>query len=75
MTNSRAIGAELRRKCEKSHYHHSLVDGRAKEAARYPPALCRAICRGIMVEKKQMQTGLRVVMEIGNGVHKRQVDT
>ena len=28
-----------------------------------------------MKEKKQRQTGLRVVMEIGNGVHKRKIDT
>ena len=54
MTNSRAIGAELRRKCDKSHDHQSLVDGRGKGAARYPLALCRAICKGIVEEKKQM---------------------
>ena len=75
MTNSRSIGQELRHKCDGSHPHQPLVDGRAKDAARYPPALCRAICRGIMKEKKQRQTGLRVVMEIGNGVHKRKLDT
>ena len=69
MTNSRSIGQELRCKCDGSHPHQPLVDGRAKDAARSPPALCRAICRGIMKEKKQRQTGLIVVMEIGNGVH------
>ena len=47
MTNSRSIGQELRRKCDGTHSHQPLVDGRAKDAARYPPALSRAICRGI----------------------------
>ena len=53
MTNSRSIGQELRRKCDGAHSHQPLVDGRAKDAARYPPALCRAICRGIVKEKMQ----------------------
>ena len=51
MTNSRSVGNELRRKCDGSHQHQMLLDGRAKEAARYPPALCRATCRGIAKEK------------------------
>ena len=46
MTNSRALGKELSRKCDASHEHQSLVDGRAAAAARYPDELCRAICRG-----------------------------
>ena len=75
MTNSRAIGQELRRKCDGSHSHQQLLDGRAKDAARYPPALCRAICRGIAKEKMQRQYGLRAVMEVGEGVHKRRIDT
>ena len=75
MTNSRSIGHELRRKCDGTHPHQPLVDGRAKDAARYPPALCRAICRGIAKEKMQRQYGIRAVMEVGEGVHKRRIDT
>ena len=75
MTNSRSIGHELRRKCDRAHPHQPLVDGRAKDAARYPPALCRAICRGIVKEKMQRQFGIRAVMEVGEGVHKRRIDT
>ena len=75
MTNSWSIGRELRRKCDGTHPHQPLVDGRAKGAARYPPALCRAICRGIAKEKMQRQYGLRAVMEVGEGVHKRRIDT
>ena len=62
MTNLRSVGSELRRKCDGSHQHQMVLDGRAKEAARYPPALCRAICRGIAKEHMQRQMGLRVVM-------------
>ena len=36
MTNSRALGKELGRTCDKRHEHQSLVDGRAAEAARHP---------------------------------------
>ena len=75
MTNSRSLGNELRRKCDGSHQHQMLLDGRAKEAARYPPALCRAICRGIAKEKMQRQMGLRVVMDVGEGFHRRRIDT
>ena len=75
MTNSRAIGNELRRRCDKSHLHQPLVDGRAKDAARYPPAMCKAICRGIVKEKMQRRLQVRAVLEVGEGVHKRVVDT
>ena len=51
MTNSSVIGRELNRKCNGSHEHQPLIDGRARDAARYPPALRRAICRGIAKEK------------------------
>ena len=40
MTNSRSVGKELKVKCDGSHEHQPLVGGRAKDAARYPPALC-----------------------------------
>ena len=75
MTNSRSMGNELRRKCDGSHPHQMLVDGRAREAARYPPALCRAICRGIAKEKMQRQMCLRVVMDVGEGFHRRRIVT
>merc|ERR1712023_412434 len=59
MTNSQILGRELARKCDKSHEHQPLLDGRAKDAARYPPALCRALCRGIAKEKMQRHHGVR----------------
>ena len=64
MTNSRALGKELCRKCDNSHEHQSLVDGRAAAAARYPDELCKAICRGIIKEKAERSRGIRAFGEI-----------
>ena len=75
MTNSRSIGGELKKMCDGAHAHQPLVDGRARDAARYPAALCRAICRGVVKEKMQRQLGIRAVMEVGHGVHRRTIDT
>ena len=75
MTNSRSLGKELKVRCDGSHEHQPLVDGRAKDAARYPPALCRAICRGLQKEKMQRCMQVRAVLEVGEGVQKRPVDT
>ena len=36
MTNSPSIGRELSRKCQRGHEQQPLLDGRAKDAARYP---------------------------------------
>ena len=51
-------------KCDGSHIHQPLVNGRAGPAAVYPPALCRAICRGLVkqihMNKAKVKTLLRV---------------
>ena len=64
MTNSRTLGAELQRRCDKSHEHQTLVDGRAKMAEQYPDGLCRAICRGIIKLKMERARGVRAVGEV-----------
>ena len=46
-TNCPDIAAELSTRCDRSHQHGVLLDGRAGPAARYPARLCRAICRGL----------------------------
>ena len=74
MTNSRVIGHEFNRKCDGGHVHQPLIDGRAKDAARYPPALCRAIFRGIAKEKMQRAHGVTAVLSIGAGLHMATVD-
>ena len=53
MTSSPCIAAELEKQCDGSHKHIHLVGGRAAAAAIYPEALCQAICRGFIRQKKQ----------------------
>jgi len=74
MTNSRARGRELSKRCTGAHKHQRLVDGRALHAARYPEELCRAICRGIVREKEERNKGIRAVIEIGEGDVRRRLD-
>ena len=47
MTNSHKLAAQLSKQCNNNHRHVILINGRAKQAAVYPDALCDAICRGI----------------------------
>ena len=71
MTNSYHIAAALERRCDGQHKHQPLVDGRASDAARYPPELCRAICRGLLRERRAHNDGIRAVAEISsNNVQK-----
>lgn len=45
LTNCIQIAEELRKPCKGNHEHIPLLGGRAACAARYPPALCKAVCR------------------------------
>ena len=54
--------------------HQALIDGRAKDAARYPPALCRAICRGISKEKMLRAGGITPMLSIRECVHLTSID-
>ena len=65
MTNSRAIGKELSRRCSGDHKHQCLTDGRAKEAAKHPPELCRAVCRGFIQQKKGDAKGFYTFVDTG----------
>ena len=58
LANSPCIGEELRRKCDGSHEHFTPMEGRASEAEEYPPALCKAVCRGIQKQQMMNQTGM-----------------
>ena len=51
-----------------------MVDGRAKDAARYPPSLCRALCKGIVKEKMQRAVGVTAIMSVKEGVHACNLD-
>ena len=46
------------------HPHQALVDGRAAEAANFPDGLWRAICRGIVQEKRERTMQIRAAMEV-----------
>ena len=37
--------------------------------------MCRALCRGIAKEKMQRQHGVRVALEIGEGVYNKSIDS
>ena len=60
MTNSARVAEELTRRCRGLHAHQRLMGGkRAEAAAKYPPELCRAICRGLIQEKIEKKLGIR----------------
>lgn len=64
MSNSYHITNELSRKCDRTHIHQPLVDGRAKGTEVYPPGLCKAICRGLIKERLRQAQQLSVVAEV-----------
>ena len=64
MTNSYSIARELERTCDGTHSHQPLLDGRAKASERYPPALCRAICRGLIKEAQIQVQHLKAMVEV-----------
>ena len=74
MTNPRAIGEELRNRCDESHEHQQLLDGRAAKAARYQEGLCKAICRGILEQKKERRMQSRAVMQVDEGYQVRRLN-
>ena len=48
MTNSVEVHRELDKQCTPgTHRHVQLMGGKARDAAIYPKALCRAVCRGV----------------------------
>ncbi len=64
MTNSEEIARMLNRKCDESHEHQELLGRRAKEAAKHPEGLCRAICKGLLQEKKNEVQAIRHLMVV-----------
>ena len=52
MTSSKHIAIELDKKCDGGHAHVPLMGGRAAAAQVYPDMLCKAICRGVVIQKK-----------------------
>ena len=57
-SSSWAVVEELDGTCGGMHTtHNHLLEGRAKGAEVYPPAFCRAICRGMARQKLLEETG------------------
>ena len=69
MTNSYHIAKELGRTCDGTHRHQSLIGGRAKQTERHPQGLCRAICRGLVAERKNEVEKLCAVAEVQTGTY------
>ena len=64
MTNCRGVSLELQRRCDKSHEHQQLLDGRAKHASRYTPELCKALCRGLLKEKHKDNMNVKYLCSV-----------
>lgn len=58
LSSSWCILEELSLRCDHSHPHQQLVGGRAAAAALYPPALCKAICKGLVRQRAYDKSGL-----------------
>ena len=54
ISNSCTMLEELKRRCDKSHVHQSLVGGRASAAENYPIDLIMAIIRGMAKTNQAM---------------------
>ena len=50
MVNSREVAHRLSVRCQGGHRHQPLMNGRAKKAEQYPPALCKAMVDGLKGE-------------------------
>ena len=56
---------------QKIHRHEPLMGGKAAAAAEYPADLCRAICQGLMRQKRYDQEQLAASVKRGRGELKR----
>ena len=61
LTNSPAVACRLQRRCDNSHEHKNLLDGRAKFAQEYTEELCDAMLEGIKEEKEMREMGLSAI--------------
>ena len=56
MSSASDILTEIGKTCDNSHVHQQLLSGRAGPAAVYPPAWCRAMCKGL-IKQLHMKRG------------------
>jgi hypothetical protein len=68
-SSSQLVLDEISKRCDGSHEHQRLVDGRASRAQIYPPRLCQAMLRGI--DRQRIREGIllpdKLAADLDNG--------
>ena len=64
MTSSPETARNLTRRCDRSHWHQPLVNGRASKAALCPEGLCRAICKGLVKQIDLDEKEVKMLMSL-----------
>ena len=67
MSNAKEILAAISRKCDGEHLHQPLLSGRAGPAAVYPPALCQAMCRGLVRQLHMQKGNVKSLLKLQKG--------
>ena len=67
MSNANEILLAISRKCDGSHVHQPLLDGRAGFAAIYPPALCQAMCKGLVKQLHMKKGNVKSLLKLQIG--------
>ena len=65
MSNCELVMRKMNKRCDGSHEHQQLIDGRAKAAAIYPEGLCRAICKGLMEQLRMDNAQVKSLLKVG----------
>ena len=66
LTNCHCIAEELAKRCPRTHDHFSFIEGRAAIAQKYPPGLCKSICRGLQRQQQLDRTGFGYIMNLSS---------
>ena len=61
-------------KCSGDHEHQPLIEGRAKEAAIFPPEVCGAICGGPMKQKNEHMEQIRCLLNVNHATEIEEED-
>ena len=64
MSNAGDLLQEIGGLCKDAHEHGHLLEGRARHAARYPPGLCRAICRGYIKQQELAEHHVKLLLNV-----------
>ena len=67
MSNARDILIAIGKKCDGSHTHQPLLSGRAGPAAVYPPALCQAMCKGLVRQLHMQRGSVKPLLQLQKG--------